>query len=218
MRVVQSIAPDAIGSEHYDQPLGKRYAAFEGIVYDLAQIRECLSRMSAMVNGEVERDNLSLAAYTWQAVILYARCFDPGAQGRQGTLGDRAVRTFSNDEATLHAGLLDVRDERFAHAGPDARHRCVLHMFERDGTRWLAPGFEIETPTGMFDDGQIALMQGMVQKLGTFADQERTNAREALERQIADPVIAEPICERLLTTRRQATPEAQALAILRRAF
>jgi hypothetical protein len=162
MRIVQSIALGAIGSEHYDDPVGKHYAAFEGIVYDLDQILECLNRMQAMLDGETPRDDLALAACTWQAVILYARCFDSGAEGRQGALGDRAVRTFSANEGQLHAGLLDVRDERFAHAGPDARHRCVLALFEHGGQRWLAPGFEIETPTGMFDADQLALMQSMV--------------------------------------------------------
>lgn len=216
MRIVQSIPIGATGSEHYDDPLGKRYAAFEGIVHDLDLVAQCLDRLAAMLAGDQARDDLALAAYTWQAVILYARCFDMSAEGRQGALGERAVRTFSADQAQLHAGLLDVRNERFAHAGPDARHRCVLVLFERGAERRLEPGFEIETPTGMFDDEQVALMQGIVAKLRAFADQERASTREALQRRLDDPVVADPICERLRTSQRQATPEAQALALLAR--
>jgi hypothetical protein len=89
---------------------------------------------------------------------------------------------------------------------------------ERAGRRWLAPGFEIETPTGMFDADQLALMQSMVRKLRAFADQERTNARQALEQKLADPAVADPICERLRANQRQATPEAQALALIARNF
>lgn len=214
MRIVQSIAIGAIGSEYFDDRVGKRYAAFEGIVYDLGQIAACLDRIEAMLTGEVARDDLALAAYTWLAVMMYARCFDGSAEGRQGALGDKATRLLSADEAQLHAGLLDLRNERFAHAGPDARHRCVLAMFERDGAQWLAPGFEIETPTGMIDDEQVALMQQIVSKLLEYAATEREAARQALDNKIQSPEIAKPIYERLSATKRHATPEAQALAVL----
>jgi hypothetical protein len=214
MRIVQSIAIGAVGSEHFDHPIARRYAAFAGIFYDLQQVAACLARIEAMLTGEGARDDLALAAYTWHAVMMYARCFDNGAEGRQGALGDRATRLLATDEAQLHAGLLDVRDERFAHAGPDARHRCVLAMFERDGSRWLAPGFEIETPTGMIDDEQVALMQQIVRKLLDYAAAERDAARQALEKAIQSPEVATPICERLSATKRHATPEAQSLAVL----
>jgi hypothetical protein len=214
MRIVQSIAIGAIGSEYFDDRVGKRYAAFEGIVYDLGQIAACLDRIEAMLTGVVARDDLALAAYTWLAVMMYSRCFDNSAEGRQGALGDKATRLFSGDEAQLHAGLLDVRNERFAHAGPDARHRCILAMFERDGARWLAPGFEIETPTGMFDDEQVALMQRIVRKLLEYSATERDAVRRSLEDRIQSPEIATPIHERIAITGRQVTPEAQALAIL----
>jgi hypothetical protein len=137
-------------------------------------------------------------------------------KGARGGLGDRAVRQFSADETTLHRGLLDVRDQRFAHAGPDANHRCILALFEHGGAPQLVPGFEIETPTGMFDHEQVALMGDMVHKLRVFADEERVTARQALENQIADQAISGPILDRLRTTRRHATPEAQVIALLAR--
>lgn len=66
------------------------------------------------------------------------------------------------------------------------------------------------------DDEQLAPVQSMVRKLRTFADQERTDACQALEQRLADPTVADPISERLRATQRQATPEAQALALIAR--
>ena len=77
---------------------------------------------------------------------------------------------------------------------------------------------EIETPTGMFDDGQVALMQSIVGKLLGAAAEERDRARQTLEAYLADPEVAGPICDRLAATKKQATPEAQALAIIMRGF
>lgn len=185
------------------------------IVYDLSLIQECLNRIAKILDSDGKRDDLMLASYTWQVVILYARCFDTSSKGRQGALGDKATRTLSAEEATLHEGLIDVRNDRFAHAGPDARHRCVLHMFEREGKRWLDPGFEIETPTGMLDDEQVALMQSIVGKLQGIAVEERERSGKALEEYLADPAVSGPICDRLAATKKQATPEATAWAILR---
>ena len=67
MRIVQSIAIGAIGSEYFDDRVGKRYAAFEGIVYDLGQIAACLDRIEAMLTGEVARDDLDEALRTKRA-------------------------------------------------------------------------------------------------------------------------------------------------------
>jgi len=168
-----------------------------------------------MNRAGVPPNDTALAAFTWHAVLRYARCFDDGADGRQGRLGAHALRLLSNDEATLHEGLLAVRDGRFAHAGQEANHRCLVVLVGAGGGNALVPGYEIETPTGMFDQEQVELMSGIVRTLIRHAEGERDIALHAFEEWLAEPAVRGPICERLLQERRFATPETQVLALLR---
>jgi len=113
MRIVQSIAIGAIGSEYFDDRVGKRYAAFEGIVYDLGQIAACLDRIEAMLTGEVARDDLALAAYTWLAVMMYARCFDGcGFHASRSPIPSQAGHPFHakpvTDSTASRSGLAGV--------------------------------------------------------------------------------------------------------------
>jgi len=216
MRVIQSLPPPgAIGSEHCNDPRGRRYAALVGIVHDLKAVQVCLDRIAELNRAGVPATDTALAAFTWHAVLRYARCFDDGAEGRQGRLGAHALRLLSNDEATLHEGLLAVRDGRFAHAGQEANHRCLVILVGAGGGNTLIPGYEIETPTGMFDQEQVELMSGMVRTLIRHAEAECDTALRAFEQWLAEPAVGDPIRERLLQERRFATPEGQALALLR---
>ena len=214
MRLYQSPIPaDALGSSAYETPLGRRYASFQGISHDLATVDECLQRIAAILAGE-RWDRIAATAFTWNAVLLYARCWESASDGRGGALGKVAFQSLSDDERALHNGLLTVRDQRFAHAGNEAKHRCIVFLRDSASGNGLSPGFEFETPTMIVDTDQVALARSLVAKLMAFAAGVLAEVTQRLQAELDGPDAAE-LAKRIRSSGTHETPEAIAVAMLR---
>jgi hypothetical protein len=211
MRVFQELRPDSVATDFYTSHLSGQYAAYEGIVHDLEWVANCLVRISdALAVPPI--DHALVSAFTWQTVLLYARCFEATSQGRRAPLGGRALRVLTADERRLHEGLLAVRHTRFAHAGSEANHRTLCSLMP---DKSLQLGFQIEEPSGMVDAAQVALAMDLVAKMLEFAAAKRDKLREMVTAELLTPEVSGQLALALKANPGQVQPEAIALRLMR---
>lgn len=211
MKIYQTLKVDSLATRYYTSQIAGQYAAYEGIVHDLDWVATCLLRIAAAMDV-APMDRQLISAFTWQVVVLYARCFEPASDGRRAALGDRALRLLDNDERRLHEGLLEVRSARFAHAGMEANHRALCALMP-DGV--LELGFEIEGPDGMFDHGQVALTMAVVGKFLRYATTKRDQLQAIALAELQAPERSATLVGEMRAAPHQVQPEVIALQFMR---
>lgn len=174
----------AVASIALDWPEAKTCSGWVSILDDLDRIRDASECLASELESEGMGDPLLREPLTWMIVVRYGRCFAQGV-GRGAMLDEAVVaKRLSGDLLLLHSGLLERRNQTFAHAGKQCEHTVVLHLVEEaEGSRFLlSPDF---TAAGeIIDPGQARLIAELATEVAKVAGELLDRARSRIQKRV----------------------------------
>lgn len=203
----------ALASMRIEWPQAQQFAGWSSIRTDLQCVQQAAQRLYHEISSD-QPDPILVEALTWMIVVRYGRCFTTCASRRvkldEGDIRKQLDR--APDLAALHNGLIERRNQTFAHAGEQCQHALDVHLLNTPGGEDLAFSPAFSSPGGIWSREQCERIADLTEALAPIVEERRDRAeRRFLERAEAEwDVLLAELRNRQGTF---ATPEATAAAL-----
>lgn len=205
---------NALASMRIEWPQAQQFAGWSSIRTDLQCVQQAAQRLHHEISSD-QPDPVLVEALTWMIVVRYGRCFTTCASRRvkldEGDVRKQLDR--ARDLAALHSGLIERRNQTFAHAGEQCEHAVDVHLLNTPSGESLCFSPAFSSPGGIWAQEQCERIVQLTEAV-TQVVQERLErvGKRLLERAGTEreALLAE-LRERRGTF---STPEAIAAALL----
>lgn len=189
---LNELVDESLGSVAVENPIALHVVAWYSISIDLEAIAAVAERLVRETENPRDGvvDRMLCDSLTWHLVVRYGACFAE-TYGRRVKLELRDVEDLGDkDMLTLHRGMIDRRNESFAHAGKLCRYRLIVHLMadEPDGPKfWATPS--IDMPGRIADTEQCSLIAALCRKLSVVARQKCERKADLLQKKFTSGEI-----------------------------